>query len=168
MDTRVASPESRCSGEQIEKMMAAGFTKEEILRLCGESSPQGRPPSGETQKERTPPGGQRVTLANVLSGNRWVVRSRSLAFASLEAVFDGGGSFAGLMRIAPNDSLHRPGPLNGRWQVAGPMLFLHYVSVMGGQQLPTEHAIEITEASEYRLVGVDKFARLWEFARMNR
>ncbi|HKV11100.1 MAG TPA: hypothetical protein VJ725_23370 [Thermoanaerobaculia bacterium] len=56
----------RCTGEQIQKMIDAGFSREEILRLCaGESQPVPRPPSALSEPSPS------VSRAPVGSCERW-------------------------------------------------------------------------------------------------
>lgn len=113
---------------------------------------------------------QSDTFGDVLVGHRWDIRSESLgsglAGTSLDATFMSDGSFVGMLNPPPGDRLVIPQQVNGRWQVAGPLLYLSYNYLMGGYPSPTQIPIEITEISQNKLVGVDKFYRLWEFSRI--
>lgn len=160
-----AHAEGTCTGEQIQKMLQSGFTKNEILRLCGGDSGGSAGGNYQTGKEGPPASEKVKTVGDVLNGHRWVARSHSLVFESLEATFNSDGSFDGVIETSPQSTLHKPGPLSGRWQLAKPLLFIKYVDVMGGYPSDTEHTIKITEFNERRIVGVDKYLRMWEFVR---
>lgn len=164
MIAQSAHAEGTCTGEHIQTMLKSGFTKKEILKICGEE--QERSAGGKEPTGQRPPLGEKIrTVADVLTGHQWVARSHSLVFESLEATFNGDGTFNGVIRTSPQSSLHKPGPLRGRWQLAKPLLFIKYVDVMDGYPADTEHTIEISEFNERRIVGVDKYFRMWELVR---
>jgi len=91
-----------------------------------------------------------------------------LAAESLGANFASDGSFEGMLSNPPDDLIIRPQRVTGRWHVAKPLLLLSYpyVTVSGGPA-EAEFSIEITEASDHKLSGVDKWLRLWEFEKLN-
>jgi len=113
------------------------------------------------------PLGQEKSFADFLADSRWKARSAGLAADSLEAVFASDGSFEGMLSNPPYDMIIRPQRVRGIWRVANSLLLLsyRYVTVSGGPA-EAEFTIEITEASEHRLSGVDKRLRLWEFERL--
>lgn len=109
-------------------------------------------------------------FSDVLVGQRWDIRSESLgsglAGTSLDATFMSDGSFVGMLNPPPGDRLVMRQQVHGRWQAAGPLLFLIYNYLMAGYPSPTQIPIQIAEMSQNKLVGVDKFGRLWEFRRI--
>jgi hypothetical protein len=110
---------------------------------------------------------QRRTFATALAGHRWEARSAGLAAEGLEATFRNDGSFQGVLENPPNDMVIRPQRVSGKWHVAGPLLLLSYRYVMEMAGPGTaEFTIEITEATEDRMAGVDKLLRMWEFERL--
>ena len=61
-----------------------------------------------------------------------------------------------------------PQQVSGRWHVAAQILVLthNYMDNLSGTAR-AEFEIEITEVSENRLSGIDKWVRLWEFQKLN-
>jgi hypothetical protein len=109
----------------------------------------------------------RRTFASALTGHRWEARSAGLAAEALEASFNNDGSFEGALKNPPNDLVIKPQRVTGRWHVAGSLLLLSYRYVMEMAGPGTaEFTIEISEATEDRLAGVDKLLRMWEFERL--
>lgn len=156
--TQTVLAEGKCTGEQIQKMLQSGFTKDEVINLCQVST-------GGIANQKTD-GKEADTLRKALTGHRWEARSHSLVFEALDATFNSDGTFNGFRRTSPESTLYQAGPQNGRWQIAKPFLFIKYVDVMtDAPPVDTEHTIEIREFTEHRIVGVDKYFRMWELIR---
>lgn len=109
---------------------------------------------------------QEQSFADLLADHDWVARSSGLAAESLEVSFASTGSFQGVLRNPPDDLVIRPQRVNGKWSVTGTLLLLSYTySTVSGGAAEAEFVVEISEASERKLTGVDKWLRPWEFER---
>ena len=107
------------------------------------------------------------TLSGLVAERRWSVRSAGLGGAvCLEAHFDSNGSFDGMLFVPPGDVLQSTQPVRGSWNVAGSLLVLNWDAISSSMTFNNEVAIEITNASDNKLSGVDKYLRLWEFERI--
>ena len=111
---------------------------------------------------------QGKSFADLLVDSRWEARSAGLAAQSLQENFAGDGTFEGILNNPPSDMIIRPQQVSGRWHVASPILVLtyNYIDNLSGPAR-AEFEIEITEVSENRLSGIDKWVRLWEFEKLN-
>lgn len=111
-------------------------------------------------------------IAQVLVGHQWVVRSSTLGNGiALAVIFNQDGSFRGMITAPPGDYMVPNQRTNGAWYSAQPLLILQWDWVRGpGQFKMREHnevPIEITTISSNRMQGMDKWVRLWQFARVN-
>jgi len=134
----------------------------------------------ETEPKASP--AARRSVADVLAGHRWEVRSDGLACQGLNAVFSVNGTFDGNLENPPNDMIIKPQRVRGEWSVASPSflaLSYHYNdSLTGGPPATAKFMIQITEVSERKITGVQKVhmvytsgeadeTRLWEFERLD-
>ncbi len=109
------------------------------------------------------------TIADLLSGHQWLVRSRTLGNGiSLAAVFNRNNSFKGMITAPPGEVLVRTQPVNGNWYVAQDVLVLQWdwVHEQGFGSQHEEVPIVISKASAYKVEGLDKWLRLWQFDRI--
>lgn len=108
------------------------------------------------------------SLYDVLLGKRWRGQSQSLAGQGLDITFMRNGQFSGQLTGTGYNTPQQP--VNGKWQVFESQLFLDYVyTVHFGIQVipsPTQFQIQISQGSESRLLGVDRYARAWEWMRV--
>jgi hypothetical protein len=111
---------------------------------------------------------QGKSFAELLVNSQWEARSAGLAAQSLQATFASDGTFEGILNNPPGDMIISPQQVSGQWHVAAPILALtyNYVDNMSGPAR-AEFEIEITEVSESRLSGIDKWVRLWEFQKLS-
>jgi hypothetical protein len=109
-------------------------------------------------------------LGKILCTGRWVAQSGTLVDAMLEAEFSPNYTFQGLTRPDPNRvaglQLVAYANFQGRWQVAGPQLFLDFPLTMASGPAQTQVAIQFTRISADALSGVDKWLRGWEWERV--
>lgn len=115
---------------------------------------------------------QTVSLYDVLVGRRWQAKSQSLGGQGLIITFMRKDQFTGQLTGIGYDT--PPQPVNGKWQVIESLLFLEYVYNMHVQYgfatqvtpMPTQLQIQITQGTESKLLGVDRYAHLWEWDRI--
>jgi zinc-ribbon domain len=113
-----------------------------------------------------------LSLSDVLVGRRWQARSHTLAGQGLVITFMRDGQFNG--QLTGTAYMTPPQQVKGKWQVIESQLFLDYVysaqvdSGFTTQVVPTsaQIQIQITQASESKLLGVDQFVRQWEWERI--
>ena len=124
----------------------------------------------------TGPVTQQQSLAALLAGHKWQIRSGGLACQGLMAVFLVDSTFQGILQNPPNNFVIRPQRVRGRWHVANGLLMLSYNYVMNlSGPARAEFMIQITEGSERSLTGIDQpqyltvysRPRLWEFERLD-
>ena len=109
---------------------------------------------------------QQRTYGEVLANRVWEARSAGLAAQSLTASFHDNGTLEGILANPPDDLVIRPQRVRGKWHFANPLLMISYAyATVSGGSAEAEFAIEITQMSETRLTGIDKYLRLWEFER---
>jgi len=109
---------------------------------------------------------QAATLSDFLVGQRWLVRSGTLGDGRiLDAAFSQDGSFNGMLTAPPDDFFVKTQQVNGNWHAAGSLLSIQWDWVQSSGPYHEEVPIEISDASADKLVGVDKWFRLWELAR---
>jgi hypothetical protein len=108
-----------------------------------------------------------TTAVDILAGHRWMVQSQTLGNGmSLAADFDDGGSFGGQLTAPPGYYTVQTQQVRGKWHVAGSLLILEWDWMQVAGRFHEEVPIEISNLSEDRLQGVDKWFRLWEFQRI--
>lgn len=113
-----------------------------------------------------------LSLHDVLVGKRWRAQSQSLAGQGLDITFMRNGQFSG--HLTGTVSYAPQQPVNGKWQIVESQLFLDYTYNMHAQfgyttqvvPTPTQIRIQITQGSGSKLLGVDQFARAWEWVRI--
>jgi hypothetical protein len=123
------------------------------------------------RQEQTPTS-DNASLSDLLVGKQWQAKSHTLAGQNLVIAFMPNGEFSGQLTGASYTTAAQP--VKGKWQVIEPQLFLDYVynaQVDSGftmQAIATSAQIQIhiTQASAYKLLGVDQFASAWEWDRM--
>jgi hypothetical protein len=106
-------------------------------------------------------------LGKILCAGRWLAQSGTLVDAMLTAAFSPNHTFQGQTRHDPNRvtgiQLVGDADFQGRWQVAGPQLFLDFPLSLAGGRSQTQIAIQFTQISANALSGVDGFRRGWEW-----
>jgi len=113
---------------------------------------------------------QQPDLARILCAGAWMAQSGTLVDAVLVATFSPDHNFSGETRPNParvaGMQIVASTSFQGRWHVVGSQLFFQFpLTTMSGAS-QTEIAIQFTEVSGKSLVGVDKFARTWEWQRI--
>src|SRR4030095_2019136 len=110
--------------------------------------------------------GPAATISDLLSGHRWLVQSGTLGHGrTLDAAFSQDGNFTGMLTAPADDFFLRTQQVNGNWQVAGSLLSIQWDWVQSSGPYHEEVPIAITDFSADKLVGVDKWSRLWELER---
>ena len=111
---------------------------------------------------------QRATsAADVLAGQRWRVQSQTLGDGRvLDGIFDQSGRFSGTIYAPPGDFFLQSQRVNGKWHIAGSLLIFEWDWVQSSGPYHEQVPIEISELSQDRLKGVDRWLRLWEFERV--
>ena len=118
------------------------------------------PGCGYVLQERASP------ISDLLIGHRWLVQSGTLGNGRiLDAAFTQDGSFNGMLTAPPDDFFVRTQQVNGNWHVAGSLLSVQWDWVQSSGPYHEEVPIEISDFSADKLVGVDKWSRLWELER---
>ena len=70
-----------------------------------------------------------------------------------------------MLSAPPDDFFVRTQQVNGNWHVAGSLLSIQWDWVQSSGPYHEEVPIEISDFSADKLVGVDKWFRLWELER---
>jgi len=110
-----------------------------------------------------------LSLSNFLLGLHWQARTHTLPGGGIAIKFMDNGRFIGQLAEGYNLPAQQ---VNGKWQVIESQLFLDfdYVYVMGPpmQRIPSSVQIQIqfTQVSLNKILGVDQFARAWEWERI--
>jgi hypothetical protein len=109
-------------------------------------------------------------LERILCAGTWSAESGTLVDAILDATFSSDHSFQGQTRPDPRRvvglQLVAHARFQGRWQVAGPQLFLDFPLTMASGPAQTQIAIQFNRISDDALSGVDAFLRGWEWRKI--
>ena len=84
---------------------------------------------------------------------------------TLDATFSEDGSFNGMLVAPPDDFFVRTQQINGNWHAAESILSIQWDWAQSSGTYHEEVPIEISDFSDDKLVGVDKWFRVWEFER---
>lgn len=110
---------------------------------------------------------QTATVADLLSGRRWRIRSETLgAGRTLDADFSHDGNFSGMLTAPAGDFFVKSQQVSGKWHLAPPLLLLAWDWIQSSGPYHEEVPIEISSASDQKLQGVDKWFRLWELEKI--